>query len=84
MSWFRSIIELHDRLLARDIARTRPWMIFLLLIAGILGIPLGMLSDHHLSKYLVAISGFATGVAVEKFAQIQVRRVEKKFGIKKF
>jgi len=78
MTFLEKIVDLHDRLLTRDLARTRPWMIVLLLVAGILGFALGVLSDHSLSKYLTAISGFAVGVSAEKFAQVQVRRIERK------
>lgn len=81
MTFFKRLVELHDRLLMRDLARTRPWMIVLLLMAGLLGLCLGILSDHNLSKYLTSVSGFAVGVAIEKFAQTQVRRVERKFKI---
>lgn len=82
MIFFKRLVELHDKLLMRDLARTRPWMIVLLLMAGLLGLCVGILSDHSLGKCLTAVSGFAVGVAIEKFAQTQVRRIERKFKMK--
>lgn len=78
MSKFKKILDIHDRLLEQDIKRTRPWMVVLMFIAGVGGLSLGFLSEHEYSVHLVAIASFAVGVSVEKFAQTQVRRIERK------
>ncbi len=79
MSLLGKMIECHDRWLLSDSARVKPWMSFLLGAVGVLGLALSWVSESDESKWLAAISGFAVGIAAEKFAQAQVRRVRLKF-----
>lgn len=79
MSLFGKLIAYHDRWLLNDSARVKPWMSFLLGAVGVLGVALSWLSNSTEAKWLAAISGFAVGIAAEKFSQAQVRRVRLKF-----
>ncbi len=78
MSLFAKLVEHHDRWLLKDSARVKPWMSFLLGVVGVLGLALSWMSNSTETKWLAAISGFAFGIAAEKFAQAQVRRVQLK------
>lgn len=79
MSILSKLLEIHDRWLYADSARVKPWMSTLLGLVGASGLAMSLLSDTHSSKWLAAISGFAIGVAAEKFAQVQILRVRRKF-----
>jgi hypothetical protein len=79
MSLFNKLIELHDRWLFKDSALVRPWLSLVLGVVGMAGLVLCWFVDATETKWLAAFSGFAVGVAAEKFAQAQVRRVQLKF-----
>jgi len=77
MSLLKQIIRRHDELLSRESTRPRPGMGLLLFVIGLTSTAVGWITDDKIGKLLVAAGGFNLGLAAEKFAQYQHRRVEK-------
>lgn len=81
MAFVKAVIEWHDRWLLADSARVRPWMVFALGAVGVAGLSLCLFMEMSERQWLAALSGFAVGIAAEKFAQKQIRRVKAKFAV---
>jgi len=75
---FSQLISWHDKLLARDLKRPQRQLGIPLFLVGLAAIWRGWGYADHLDKLMLVFGGFAVGLAVEKFAQYQARRVAKK------
>ena len=71
------IIRIHDELLSRETTRPRTGMGLLLFGTGVTSTAVGWITDDEIGKILIAAGGFTLGLAAEKFAQYQHRRVER-------
>ncbi len=76
MSLLKQIIRRHDDLLSRETTRPRPGIGLLLFVTGVASTAVGWITDDEIGKILIAAGGFTLGLAAEKFAQYQHRRVE--------
>lgn len=81
MAIIKVMVEWHDRWLLADSARVRPWMALALGAVGVAGLCLCLFIEMNERQWLAAISGFAIGIAAEKFAQKQIQRVKAKFSV---
>jgi|GEM_PF-806739 len=69
------IRKLHDATLRSELSRPQRQFKGLLFTAGLLGALFGWQAEEAVGKCLLLSSGLALGLAAEKFAQSQIKRV---------
>jgi hypothetical protein len=77
MNFIHKIVRRHDALLLREISRPAlrlgPWLFFIGLGAALVGWD----TEGDAGKCLLLSGGLALGLAAEKFAQFQIKRIKK-------